>query len=105
MPLRITHRKAEEVAAPASKSSRVNDVLTEIMQGLIKLAPGMVLVIETGDEKAIRATKTLITRAGNALGTPIRHWHWGTEVYAKPVAVAPQRKQRSERASRGDHRD
>jgi hypothetical protein len=103
--LKITHRKAEEVPTPSGTSGRVNQVLAEIMQELTKLAPGMVMVIETGDETTIRATKALITRAGNELGMPVRHWHAGTEVYAKPVEAAPSRKQRSERANRGDYRD
>jgi len=105
MPLKITHRKADEAPPPPALSGRVNHVLREIMRELTKLAPGMVLVIETGDEKTIRATKTLITRAGNELGMPMRHWHSGTEVYAKPAAIAARRKQRSERANRGDLRD
>ena len=105
MPLKITHRKADEVPPQPSLSGRVNDVLAEIMRELTKLAPGMVLVIETGDEKAIRATKTLITRAGNELGMPMRHWHSGTAVYAKPAAEAARGKQRSERANLRDLRD
>ena len=105
MPLKITHRKADEVPPQPSLSGRVNDVLAEIMRELTKLAPGMVLVIETGDEKVIRATKTLITRAGKELGMPMRHWHSGTEVYAKPAAEAARGKQRSERANLGDFRD
>jgi hypothetical protein len=75
------------------------------MQELTRIAPGMVMVIETGDEKAIRATKTLITRAANELGMPMRHWHAGTEVYAKPVKATQMGIERSERANRGDHRD
>lgn len=103
--MKITHRKEEEVPEPAPKTGRVSRAVREIMQELTRVAPGMVMVIETGDERAIRVTKALITRAGNELGMPVRHWHAGTEVYAKPVTSEPSRKDRSERASRGDYRD
>jgi len=65
----------------------------------------MVLEIETGDEKAIRATKMLVTRAGNELGTPWQHWHIGTKVYAKPIEATKQRRQRSDRANLHDYRN
>jgi hypothetical protein len=85
----------------------VSQSLAALIGELNRLAPDMVLEIETGDEKAIRATRLLITRAGNELGTPLRHWQVGTKVYAKPADVITERgrKQRTERANLGDHRD
>ncbi|HLF09181.1 MAG TPA: hypothetical protein VI789_07530 [Dehalococcoidia bacterium] len=103
MPLSFTHRKAHEVPPPAG-GGRVNRDLESIINELTRLATGMVLEIETGDEKAIRATKALITRAGQQLGTPMRHWHAGTKVFAQPTNRR-MRKQRSERANLGDHRE
>ncbi len=102
--MKISHRRAEDVPAPPARSGAVNQVLTEIMRELRRIAPGMVMVIETGDEAAVRGTKVLITRAGRELGIPVRHWHNGTEVYAKPIGIGPARKPRSERANRGDFR-
>ncbi len=100
--LRITHRKAEDVPAPRRNR---NALLAEIMRELKRLAPGMVMVIETGDEATVRGTKVLITQAGRELGIPVRHWHAGSEVYARPVAFGPVRKTRVERANRADFRD
>ncbi len=104
MTLKITHRKAAEVPSPPP-TSRMSQALAEIMRELTRLAPGMVLVIDTGDANTIRATKALITRAGKELAIPVRHWHSGTEVYATTSAAAPRRKQRLDRANRGDFRD
>lgn len=102
MPLKITHRKASEVPAPGA-SGKVNQALADLMDEMGKLATGMVLEIETGDETSIRATKMLITRAANQMGTPYSHWHSGTKVYAQPKPAA-KGKQRSERANLGDYR-
>lgn len=106
MPLQFTHKKAEEVPAPRPPG-KVSQALAALIREMTKLAPDMVLEIETGDEKAIRATRMLVTRAGNELGTPLRHWQVGTKVYAKPTDVITERgrKQRSERANLGDRRD
>ncbi len=103
MALKITHRKESEVPKPGA-SGRVNQALVDLMNEMGKLATGMVLEIETGDEKAIRATKMLITRAANQMETPYRHWHVGTKVYAQPVHQAPKGKQRAERGNLGDNR-
>ncbi|HLF76603.1 MAG TPA: hypothetical protein VJB57_03860 [Dehalococcoidia bacterium] len=106
MPLQFTHKKAEEV--PAKKATgKVSAALAALMREMTKLAPDMVLEIETGDEKAIEATKMLITSAGNELGTPWQHWHQGTKVYTRPADPITERgrKQRSERANLGDRRD
>ena len=103
MPLQITHRKESEVPAPSSAGS-VNPALVILANEMTKLAKGMVLEIETGDEKSVRATKGLITRAGNQLGTPWHHWHVGTTVYAKPKEAAQPGKQRSERSNLRDYR-
>ncbi len=103
--MKITQRKEEDVPPAPAKNRRVNRALEEIMDELTRIEPGMVMVIEAEDEKAIRATKLLVTRAGNELGIPLRHWHTGTEVFAKPVRATHMGMERSERASRGDHRD
>jgi hypothetical protein len=75
------------------------------MKEMARVAPGMVLEIETGDEKAIRATKLLVMRAGNELATPWRHWHAGTKVYAKPIEATKLRRQKSDRANLHDYRN
>ncbi len=105
MPIKITQRKAEDVPQPQRGRGRVSHALDQVMRELTRLAPGMVLVIETEDQRDIRTTKLLITRAANQLGMPVRHWHSGNEVFASPRAAAPTRRPRSERASLGDHRD
>jgi hypothetical protein len=106
MALRFSHKKADEVPQPP-KRGKISEALAAVMRELERVAPDMVLEIETGDEKAIRATKLMITRAGAELGTPVRHWHQGTKVYARPADVITERgrKQRSERANLGDRRD
>jgi hypothetical protein len=106
MDLKFTHRKAEEVPA-RTVSGRVNQALAALIREMTKLAPDMVLEIETGDEKAIRATKAMITRAGKELGTPWRHWHEGTKIYARPTDPITERgrKQRTERANLRDKRN
>ena len=60
------------------------------------------MVIDTGSVNTIRATKALKTRAGNELGVPVRHWHVGTEVYARPEPYGhgPGRKGESRRSPR-----
>ena len=104
MPLQFSHKKAHEVPQPGP-ASRVTEALSAIMREMARVAPGMVLEIETGEEKKIRATKMLVTRAGNELGTPWQHWHAGTKVYAKPMEATRRRKERSERANLSDYRD
>ncbi len=105
MALKITHRKAEDVPPPQRGRGQMNKALDQIMRELTKLAPGMVLVIQTEDQRDIRTTKLLITRAANQLGIPVRHWHSGNEVFAGPVTKARSRRPRSERASLGDYRN
>src|SRR2546423_13549277 len=90
MPLKFTHRRPEEVPS-ATSTGRVNHDLIAIKNEMVKLAAGMVLEIEAGSEKAIRGTKMLITKAANQLGTPWRHWHVGTPVFARPVEAARRR--------------
>ncbi len=89
MPLRIRHVKEGEVPKPPSSAKPSKD-LTAVKDEMLKLSKGMVLEIETGSEKAVRGTKTLVTRAARELGTRWRHWHVGTKVFAKP-AQAPRR--------------
>jgi hypothetical protein len=65
----------------------------------------MVLEIETGDERAVRATRMLVTRAGAQSATPWQQWRVGTKVYAKPIEATKRRRGRSERANVFDYRD
>ena len=103
MPLKFSHRKPEEVPGPG-KGGRVNLALVSVLDEMRKLATGMVLEIETGDEKAIRATKSLITRAANQMDTRWQHWHVGTKIYARPMGPPNQRRPKSERANLRDYR-
>jgi hypothetical protein len=84
VPLRISHRRQEDVPVP-NAAGKVNEDLLAIKNEMGKLPSGMVLEIEAGSEKAIRGTKMLITKAANQLGSQWRHWHVGTKVFAKPV--------------------
>lgn len=92
MPLKITHRKEEEVPS-AGAAGAPNEELHQLKTEMSKLVAGMVLEIETGSAKSIRGTKGLITRASKQLGRPFIHWHQGTKVFAKP-AEAPRRRGR-----------
>jgi hypothetical protein len=65
----------------------------------------MVMVVEMGQGDSIRATKAAITRAGNELGMPVRQWHAGREVYARPLRPTLGAMERAERAARGDRRE
>ena len=90
MPIKITHRKADEVPMP-SASGKVNEDFLILKNEMAKLADGMVLEIETDSEKAVRGTKMLVTRVANQLGTPWRHWHVGTTVFARPKEATRRR--------------
>ena len=103
MPLQFSHKKAHEVPEPGP-ASRVTEAFSAIMKEMARVAPGMVLEIETGDERAIRATRMLVTRAGSQSGTPWRQWHVGTKVYAQPMEATKRRRERSERANLSDYR-
>lgn len=92
MPLKITHRKEEDVPAAAA-GGKSNEELDQLRSEMSKVAAGMVLEIETGSAKAIRGTKGAITRASKQLGKPFIHWHQGTKVFAKPTE-APKRRGR-----------
>ena len=59
-----------------------------------KLGGDMVLEIETGNEKAVRSTKVLITKAAKELDTRWRHWHVGSKVFARPIDGINARKRR-----------
>jgi hypothetical protein len=93
MPLKITHRKEEEVPRPTA-AGRINENLEAIKTEMLKLGQGMVLEIDTGSEKAIRGTKALITRASKEIGAKWRHWSQGTKVFARPAEIAPRRRRR-----------
>lgn len=89
MALKIAHRTAEEV--PVGGSNTESAEFTQIKAELAKLQAGMVLEIETGSAKAIRGTKSMLTRAGKQAGRPVVHWHQGTTVYAKSSEPAKRR--------------
>jgi len=96
MPLKITHRKEEEVPRPGA-AGRINENLEAIKAEMLKLGQGMVLEIETGSERAIRGTKALITRASRELGAKWRHWSHGTKVFARPAESVTRRRRRRSR--------
>ncbi len=84
MSLRMRHVKEQEAPKPPS-TGKTGMELIAIKDEMLKLGKGMVLEIEVGSEKAVRGTKTLVTRASKELGTRWRHWHVGTKVFAKPI--------------------
>jgi hypothetical protein len=90
MALKISHRNEQEVPAPAA-GGQANEELFQLKMEMSKLAPDMVLEVDTGNAKAIRGTKGLITRASKQLGKPFVHWHQGTKVYAKPAETTRRR--------------
>lgn len=81
MPLKIRHRKRSEVPT-APRQTRVNKDIEQLVGEMSKLADGSVLQIELANEKLVRRTKGLITRAAKQLGQSWKHWHEGTNVYA-----------------------
>jgi len=87
MPLRIRHVSESEAPKPPSTRKGSKD-LAAVKGEMLKLGKGMVLEIETGSEKAVRGTKTLVTRAAKELEARWRHWHVGTKVFAKPAQAA-----------------
>jgi TusA-related sulfurtransferase len=89
MPLKIAHRKAEDV--PTATIAAGSDEFNQIKAELAKLQPGMVLEVDAGSQKALRGTKSMLTRAGKQSGRPVQHWHQGTVVYAKTATTAPRR--------------
>ena len=90
MPLKFSHRKPEEVPTP-NAAGKINEELIAIKNEMAKLASGMVLEIETEGERAVRSTKTLVTRAARQLGTRWRHWNVGSKVFARPVEEVRRR--------------
>ena len=90
MPLKFSHRKPDEVPSP-NASGKINEELIAIKNEMAKLASGMVLEIETEGERAVRSTKTLVTRAAGQLGTRWRHWNVGSKVFARPVEEVRRR--------------
>lgn len=90
MPLKITHRKREDVPTPSQKG-RINQDLIAIKREMANLASDMVLEVETEGEKAIRGTKVLITKASKELGTRWQHWSVGNKVFARPIEAIKRR--------------
>ena len=104
MPLRIIHRSQDEVPTP-SRMGRINLDLEALKAEMRKLAPTMVLEIETEGERTARSVKTLISRAGTDLGNKWQHWSVGTKIYARPKEERRRtRRQREDRANLGDFR-
>ncbi len=97
MPLRITHKREDEVPTPGA-SGRVNQDLLALRTEMQKLASGMVLEVETGSEKAVRSAKTLITRAATQMGARWRHWSVGTKVFARPAEAIRRRGRKKKEA-------
>ena len=93
MPLKFAQRTEAEAPTPSS-TGKVNEDLLAIKTEMMKLASGMVLEIDAGSEKAVRSTKTLVTKAGGQLGTQWRHWNIGTKVFAKPTDAVKRRGRR-----------
>ena len=85
LPLNITHRNENEVPTPSAQG-RVNEDFESLKAEMSKLDSGMVLEINAGNEKAVRGTKMLITRAARLLGSDWTHWSNGTTIYARPQA-------------------
>src|SRR5688572_30249826 len=90
MPLKIAHRKEDEVPTPGG-SGKVNPDLVVLKNEMSRLASGMVLEIETGSEQAVRGTKMLITKASNQLGNRWKHWNVGSTVFARPMDAVKRR--------------
>src|SRR5207248_5802225 len=61
MAIQITHRKEDEVPTPGA-FGRVNEDLEKLKAEMRNLGAGMVFEIETGNEKAVRGAKMLITK-------------------------------------------
>jgi hypothetical protein len=97
MPLKFTHRKAEEVPSP-SASGKINEDLIALKNEMSKLRAGMVLEIDTGHEGSVRGTKMLVTRAANQLGTRWNHWSVGSTVFAQPKEATRRRVLHNRRA-------
>ena len=93
MPLRISHKREEEVPTPNS-TGKVNQDLMELKEEMRKLGSGMVLEIEAGSEKAVRGTKLLVSKGAKQLGANWRHWSVGTKVFAKPAEMIRRRRTR-----------
>ena len=90
MSLKFAQRSPQEVPSPGS-TGKVNLELLAIKNEMAKLGSGMVLEIETDSISTVRGTKMLITKAARELGTPWRHWHAGSSVYAQPVDATKKR--------------
>ena len=73
MPLKFSHKRMDEVPTP-NASGRINQDLVSIKNEMSKLGGDMVLEIESGNEKAVRSTMVLITKAAKELDTRWRHW-------------------------------
>ncbi len=93
MPLKILHRKEQEVPKPTAQG-KVNRDLEALKAEMAKLKEGMVLEIETGGQKGVRGTKMLVTRASKELGQRWRHWHEGARVFARPIQAVRRRRRR-----------
>lgn len=93
MPLEIRQGPESEVPKPGP-TGKVNQDLLTVKNEMKKLASGMILEIETGSEKSVRAAKTLITRAAKDMGGRWQHWHVGSKVFAKPAEAVRRRGRR-----------
>ena len=92
MALQFTQRKAEDVPS-ASGAGKVNPELGILIYEMKQLEPGMVLEIETGGDRGVRSTKTLISKAAKVLDMRWRHWDDGNKVFAQPAEPTKRRGQ------------
>ena len=95
MPLKFSQKRLDEVPTP-NASGRINQDLVSIKNEMAKLDGDMVLEIETGNEKAVRSTKVLITKAAKELDARWRHWHVGSKVFARPVDGIKSRRRKAQ---------
>src|SRR4051812_31281578 len=90
MPLKFSQRNEAEVPTP-SGPGKVNEDLMALKSEMSKLAPGMVLEIDTDGAQGVRSIKMLVTKAANQLGSRWRHWNVGSTVFAKPQEAVRRR--------------
>lgn len=88
--LKITQRREDEVPGGGA-AGKANENLLALKNEMSKLGAGMVLEIETENERAVRGTKMLVTRAANQLGTSWKHWSVGSKVFARPSETTRRR--------------
>jgi hypothetical protein len=92
MALKMVQRNEDEVPSP-NAAGKVDPDFIALKAEMSRLPAGMVLEIVADNERAVRSTKMLVSKAAKQLGSPWRHWNVGPTVFAKP-ADAPRRRGR-----------